>query len=245
MRRFTKRLAGITPELYGPALWFDLDHGVTLAAGKVAQLDTYRGPAFSVAQAVAGQRPVYNATDVHFNGHASMTLSNAANTFLDNAVDNPIAQSSARTIMAAVRANGGGGGQFGGTIIDFNRSNLDFAFQWFDIFALRFIFGNAAINALIDAPPVIANTAYYLTYVDPGTGALPIFRANGVGYAITAGQTMPAQAAPDGFTIGSRIPNGGQVFDGEITSIAAFPRALPVNEYMTLERGYFKTKYNL
>lgn len=220
------------PVVAGLVLWFDAAYGVAVSGG-VVQWNDKSASGFHVVQATASAQPSYKGSDANLHSQPSLGFSSSA---LNNTTNTPFVQSSARSIFAVVRA-----GAIGGTVIDCKRGNPDSAYQWADL-GLRYVWSDSSTNLYITSPPTLANTSYYLTWINPGTGGTFVFRANGIGYTIV-GSSIPAETAGAGFAIGTRTAFG-QSFDGAIAELLCYNTALS-NADRDIVELYLKNKYRL
>ncbi|MFN0018693.1 MAG: DUF1549 domain-containing protein [Pirellulaceae bacterium] len=237
------------------ALWLRADSGVLNSSGQPATngaaVTTWRDQSDSKREAVqadANKQPVYIAQGT---GGLPALRFDGSNDLLTNDKDILVESGKERTIFVVGRAAKEG---HGGCVFCFRRSTEGggtvFAVQHGVFAGVYYVYsdginssGNTGVSIerrkTIDEPFVSA-------FVSRGGGEKLQLAVNGETQPLSQPGAVGPDAGAAGFTVGSRedIPPGGQNWQGDLSEILVYDRALSAEE-LTATGSYLATKYAL
>ncbi len=237
------------------ALWLRADSGVLTKDGRPpingAAIATWQDQAENKRKTVqpdANKQPVYVANGL---GGLPTLRFDGSNDLLFNDQDNLVESGKERTILVVGRAAKEG---HGGCAFCFRRSTAGggtvFAVQHGVFSGVYYVYsdgvnssGNTSLplkrRETIDEPFVSA-------FVSRGSGQKLEVAINGEAQSLSQPGTVGPDGGSAGFTIGSRedIPPGGQNWQGELSEILVYERALSPEE-LAATGSYLATKYAL
>ncbi len=261
--RLSKRLdlsadrlkAACQPPQANLALWLRADSGVLGGDGQPARSGgaaaAWRDQAGGKREAVqpdASKQPVYVAQGI---GGLPALRFDGSNDLLTSDKDNLVESGKERTILVVGQASKGG---HGGCVFCFRRSTAGggtvFAVQH-GVFAGTYYVYSDGINVAGNTSlPLerrnILDEPFVSAFVSRGAGQKLEVAVNGEPQPLSQSGAIGPDAGAAGFTIGSRedIPPGGQNWQGELSEILVYDRALSPEE-LSAAGGYLARKYAL
>jgi hypothetical protein len=221
----------VPPSISGNVLWLRADMGVTLNATRVSGWADQSGTGDAnknVAQATAGNQPLFNASDASFNGHPSLTFASARSDMLNSGawaapMPNPatwfvVAQLVAAQIAVMIDGQGA--------------SNRHLLYNNTAAGAERVVLSGAALTA---AGTLNGIGAFVMAGVMGTSGKLYMNARTAAASGTTGTQTLTA------LRIGAAYTSAG-FWDGEIAEVIGYNRALTQAEVETV-LAYLGARY--
>ena len=235
----------------GNVLWLKADAAVYNDAGVTAatngqtvqQWNDQSGNGNNVTQTVAGNKPVFQTTQI--GGQPAIYFDGAAGAkYLNNTVSNLVTTGAARTTFIVSKINTAS--TTGGTIFTFRRTATIHSLSLGLNAGVNYVYTDgvtAANNA--SAPASLftdAKNPFIATYSN-GTGSQIGFRFNGIPQTVSQVGIVSTETGTAGFTIGGR-EDYANWWQGLIAEVIVYNRTLTVAEIQQVE-SYLQTKYTI
>ncbi len=232
-------------DLSGLVGWYKSGVGITLNGGTVSQWDDSSGTGNHASHGTAGNQPTYNATDVNFNGLASLTFDGTSDLLFANGLLSSIINGTDKPMTVVMACKPVLTAAFPTAM----GTNFDPSGET----QFRIRFRNSAVSTFYMALRDAANNDVSITGgTSTATTQIVRWQSSGTAAEVFSNNASVASGAFDvgacnatWFALGATptaATTGANFYGGEIAEIAIYSRLLTVGEQAQVET-YFKNKF--